>query len=648
MLDITIIKPIIEACTGEDLITGEDLTDMERGLKVVFAMVDLVTLGGAIAATKFSEMGLKEGLKAFGKTALIDFSGKKNLVYKHKLENSEQSRSQLEAVVEYVDKYCKAAGVKKLPDICLPALEEVIVYDAELAHNDTTLSMTAVIGIYDDPDRQRQGRTVIEIGNKNTIIIGASQFGKTNLLELIVRNLAENYSPEELSIYIIDFASMVLKNFEKLAHVGGVVCPSDDERLKNLFKYLSEQIEERRESLLEAGVSSYTSYREAGFTDIPQIVVLIDNYTALKELYLQDSDILLNLCREGGSVGISFIISNLQTTGLGYKYLANFSGRIAMFCNESSEYMTLYGSCKLRPDETAGRCLTEIDGEIYECQTFLAFEGTKEIERVNNMHAFVEQINAVYGNITADKIPEIPELLTPDYVDHTFRRKNDENIIGIAYDTVAPVYTDHNKCNIITISGADNMGRINFIKYFALQMLNSEIDTHIYIADDFRRKLSDIGQENVSYDLDPDEFIPKIIMIEALLEEKYKRLIHQENPEKENTLIIINSQEVYTAISDSKDALNALKNIMGKYKVLNVYLLFGAVPNAQIAYGSPDIYKMMKETKSILFFDNLDNCKIVDIPLAIKRKNQKKIEPGDAYYIFEDEVSKVRIPLVSD
>ena len=40
-----------------------------------FAVVDLVTLGGAIAATKFSEMGLKEGLKAFGKTALIDFAG---------------------------------------------------------------------------------------------------------------------------------------------------------------------------------------------------------------------------------------------------------------------------------------------------------------------------------------------------------------------------------------------------------------------------------------------------------------------------------------------------------------------------------------------------------------------------------------------
>lgn len=75
VLDITIIKPIIEACTGEDLITGEDLTDLERGLKVVFAVVDLVTLGGAVAATKLSEIGLKEGLKAFGKTVLIDFAG---------------------------------------------------------------------------------------------------------------------------------------------------------------------------------------------------------------------------------------------------------------------------------------------------------------------------------------------------------------------------------------------------------------------------------------------------------------------------------------------------------------------------------------------------------------------------------------------
>ena len=69
VLDITIIKPIIDGCIGKDLITGEDLTDMERGLKVVFAMVDLVTLGGAIAATKnssFANKNLGEELKQQG------------------------------------------------------------------------------------------------------------------------------------------------------------------------------------------------------------------------------------------------------------------------------------------------------------------------------------------------------------------------------------------------------------------------------------------------------------------------------------------------------------------------------------------------------------------------------------------------------
>lgn len=74
VLDITIVKPIIEACTGEDMITGEDLSDMERGLKVVFAVIDLATLGQAMAATKLAGLGGKEAVKVLGKTALVEFT----------------------------------------------------------------------------------------------------------------------------------------------------------------------------------------------------------------------------------------------------------------------------------------------------------------------------------------------------------------------------------------------------------------------------------------------------------------------------------------------------------------------------------------------------------------------------------------------
>lgn len=75
VLDITIIKPIIEACTGEDLITGEDLSDLECQLKLVFAGVDIATLGGAMGATRLSELGMKEALQTMGKTVAVEFMG---------------------------------------------------------------------------------------------------------------------------------------------------------------------------------------------------------------------------------------------------------------------------------------------------------------------------------------------------------------------------------------------------------------------------------------------------------------------------------------------------------------------------------------------------------------------------------------------
>lgn len=70
LLDITIIKPVIECVIGEDLITGEDLTDLEAGLKLAGAVVDLFTLGQAMVLTKGAGMGIK----AVGKTLVLELA----------------------------------------------------------------------------------------------------------------------------------------------------------------------------------------------------------------------------------------------------------------------------------------------------------------------------------------------------------------------------------------------------------------------------------------------------------------------------------------------------------------------------------------------------------------------------------------------
>ena len=68
-------------------------------------------------------------------------------------------------------------------------------------------------------------------------------------------------------------------------------------------------------------------------------------------MYLQDQDYLLPLCRDGIAVGISFVVANAQTSGIGYRYLNNFEGRITLFCNETSEYGMMFEGCRMKlPD----------------------------------------------------------------------------------------------------------------------------------------------------------------------------------------------------------------------------------------------------------------------------------------------------------
>src|SRR5699024_7687987 len=97
-----------------------------------------------------------------------------------------------------------------------------------------------------------------------TFILGSAQTGKTNLIQSVIRSVAWGASPAEVNLYLVDFSSMTLKVFEGLHHVGGVVLPDEDEKLKNLFKLLSRQVEERKHKMLSIGVSSFQAYLEGG------------------------------------------------------------------------------------------------------------------------------------------------------------------------------------------------------------------------------------------------------------------------------------------------------------------------------------------------------------------------------------------------
>lgn len=588
----------------------------------------------------------ESNIKEF-KICEVSLSGLKKVVYEQKKQKSDSAEeTQLNAVVNYIHNYCEHESVKKLPDICLPSLPETITCDESIRTE--SQDIICDLGLYDDPDNQYQGAAAFDMGSQNTMIIGSSQYGKTNLLQWIIKNLTEKYAPNELSIYILDFGTMILKNFEALNHVGGVVCASDDEKLKNLFKLLNEEIVKRKERLVSVGVSSFSSYKEAGYTDMPQIILMIDNLTALKELYLNENDDLLHICRDGLSVGISVIAANAQLNGIGYKYLSNFANKIGLFCNDSGEYGSLFGACRIRPAAIPGRCIIEIDKIFYECQSYLSFKGEKEIDRVNQMREFIRMQNEKYSGMSARLIPVIPKLLDVKFIRRNFdmKLKPYSVICGLDYSSVSPRILDFTTIGTLTVCGREKSGKGNFIRY-VLSQLNENSET--VIVDDVSRKFSNLNQTVSRYILDTEEIKEIISDWNDRLKKRYEMLIGgNRNFEKEPLLLlIIQNNDIHNVISKDKEILAKFKEMTTKYKAMNFCVIYSNTENAQIPFSSPDTLKMIKDSKHYLVFDDIQNIKITDIPMQLARQFKKPIETGDAYYIKDNGINKLKTVLSS-
>lgn len=577
--------------------------------------------------------------------------GNRKVVYqqtKRKVADTGKSKSQLDVIVDYVHDYCRKQQIRSLPSICLPALEKVILFRSTERKKDT---IAVDIGWYDDPDTQYQGPVKLDVMTQNVLIVGSSQYGKTNLLQTIIRGLQETYTPQQVNLYILDFGSMILKNYESSNFVGGVVCASEDEKLKNLFRMLQSEIQTRKERLAQVGVSSYASYCEAGYTDLPQIVVMVDNFTALRELYMENDDFLLPICRDGLAFGISTVITNSQTAGLGYKYMSNFAQKIALYCNDSSEYAVLLDRCRIVPENTPGRGILAIEKNPYEFQSYLCFEGEKEIDRINSIRKHIEKIQAKYGTMCAKRIPEVPQVLDYSYTDREIRDdqwKPYQVPIGINYETVSWMTLDLSRALTVAISGREQFGKTNLVGLMMDYLQRNVFDypSKAYIIDDYEHQLERYSSYGFveKYTTDTSELDLILTDMEEELKIRTEMLHAGGSLETEPLLLcVLQSRELMLANGIQRDTMEKLKRILKAYAHMKVCFVFANVENGPIPYNAPDSMKLVKECGHVFFCDDLANLKLFDISIATQKKFKKPLELGDAYYITEKEVIKEKI-----
>lgn len=580
--------------------------------------------------------------------------GKRKLVYTNKARHAnEDAPTELEELVEHVHNYCAEQGIMKLPGICLPSLPDVMHADRLGGFQpDICKGVIVPIGMFDDPENQLQGNYEVNFSASNTYIIGSPQSGKTTLLQTIILQIMRLYTPSECNIYIIDCGGMALKSFEGANHIGGVVLANEEERMSNLFKMMSNLIQQRKAKFAEMGLGTYSAYVEAGLRDVPQVLLIIDNLAAFKEYYSIYDDRILMLSREGQSVGVNMIVTATQTNTLNYRTLSNYGNRIAFTCNDSGEYTNLFDRCRMVPKDVPGRALCSIEKHIVEFQTALSVYGAKEIERVKNIKAALEDINRKYGDERAASIPTVPEVLKRSDLMAQYPQlyKQPYQIpIGMDYDTVTYRSIDILKIGNFGICGRNNSGKSNFIKLLLngirLNIFNSI--TKAYIIDDSDMKLEQCGDYGFveKYSVDAEDTAE---ILEEILEELRARqqMVAElkKNPdtllEKEPLiLLVINNRGVYDKLNQSRDLMQQFDEISKTYSRLKVLIVYSAIANTSAVAGP---LRQIKEEKRVFMFDDAANFHFVSITTAQMKENAKPIKRGDAFMVFGNAIARIK------
>ena len=592
----------------------------------------------------------------------VDLAGRRELVYAQKNDSQKKTETQMEALIKYIDEYCKEENIEKLSPICLPPLETNISYSLNGLQKENTMfaalqagnmvdsDIRIPIGIYDYPSKQEQGVMELNLTEGNLIVLGASQNGKTNLLQVIIRGLVQLYTPEDVKIYILDFASMMLTNFRQLNQVVGVITAADEERMRNFIKLVKKQLDNRKTILSDLGLSSFSSYREAGYREFEQIVILIDNYPQLKNAYPEMMEDLHRIIQEGPSVGISFVVTSMNASGLGFKLISSFVHRYSFSLNDKNDYAYVFERCKLYPDDVPGRCVIKVGREYIECQIYNAFDADKEIERIEKIREFIKEYNDKYAKYATSAIPEVPQVVTFETIADAIESNRPYEIVaGISYETTKPVSIDLSNKNGVIISGDIDSAKNSFIEYVikVLNARNAVGGSDVYVLDNFTGSLKSCSQLSCvkGYTMDFDEFGIIVTCISERLKTRYEDLKSEDNTNTDNNLItiIINSSEYYASVATKRDIMTAFKQMMTTYKTLGVCVILTDMQGVP-AIGAPELVRIVKENRCFIVFDNLKEQHLFDVSTKTQHKFHNNLKEDEAYMCDKTSLCKIKIP----
>ncbi len=366
-------------------------------------------------------------------------------------------KKQLDVITEYLRNIAEEENIHIKPLWLEPIPANILLHDVREKYNAVSekFNLNPVIGEYDDPVHQRQCVFRLPLSAEgNAVVYGTAGSGKTTFLNAMVYSLINEHTPEEVNIYLLDFASETLRAFSKAPHVGDVILSYESEKVSNLFKMLQSEMAKRKKLFADYG-GDYASYIKSSGKTLPSIVVAINNFAAFTEIYEEKEEAVSYLTREGTKYGIYFVLTAVGTGAVRFRLLQNFKQLIALQLNDETDYSSIFRKTDgLFPSKYKGRGLVKKD-ELYEFQiasltedgvpfAFIQAESKKAAEQ--------------WSGETARKIPILPDKVNEEFLNDYIDENKKLNVpIGVEKNSLhVHYYPFHSSyINMIMSSGTE-------------------------------------------------------------------------------------------------------------------------------------------------------------------------------------------------
>lgn len=577
------------------------------------------------------------------------------------VEEVKQVPTELDAVIEGIQKEVFKAQIKPIAKPWLPPLEERIYIsnlhpaDFKEGWSDPKSPLTPVVGMIDLPDVQEQQILQLDLTKDGHVLLYASPgYGKSTFLQTVLMDLARSQNPEQAEMYLLDFGTNGLLPLKNLPHVADIFTADEHEKLKKYMTRISQEMRERKKLLSRYAVANIALYEQVSGKTIPSIVIAVDSYEGIKGFAIESEfeSHLIQVAREGAGLGIHLVMTAGRQANLRMNLSGNIKQQFVLRQNADDEARMVVGRTTLSIDDLPGRGLVRVEKPEL-IQIALPVKAESSMELIQVMQSEIDQMKQSWKGKVPTPIPMVPdELFVNDFVSNpivveTLAQK-ETMVIGLDRGTALPVGFERNGKVIYLGAGRAKLTE----SLSSLLHISKSAEQQTYIIDQSSMPLyahRDSVQAYATADQEIEYVLDHVLEIIGEREEMYFNQFRQASGQNMDRfyadftpiMLFIND---LTAIYDrletaAKRKIDQLAELEHK---LGITIVFGA-EYSTFNRDYSDIAKKLKATKNAVITMAFSEQSIY--PPGVRIAREKPLEQDEAYLYQEGHYHKVKFPV---